>query len=414
MRRMIAALDVHKRMLMVVVGDARALQGEGTARFQKMRFRTTPSDLELLKQWLLEQGVTEVVMESTAQYWKPIWLTLEGHFQLFLAQAWSNRAPRGKKADFKDAERLLKRYVADELMLSFVPDAEQRAMRSVTRKREQLVADRVRIQNQVESLLEETRIKLSSVIADLFGASGLRILAALAEGITDPAQLVKLGDARLKCTTEELADVLNGSVTAIHQKLLKQALDHFDLLDRQIAEVVKMAGDLMASHQDALKRLAAIPGIGVIAAQHIIAETGPTAAAFDSAAQFSSWAGVAPGRNESAEENKSSRCAKGNAHLRRILCQAAQAAVRTKNSFFETRFNRMVHRLGYPKAIWAIARHLCVVIWKVLHQGEAYIEYGAPTNPQAAKRRLQRIQKDLRALGYSDQLVPVSVEGLRA
>jgi transposase len=404
MRRRIAALDVHKRMLMVIVGDAGALQGE----LRKVRFLTTPSELERLKQWLLEQGVTEVVMESTAQYWKPIWLALEGHFKLFLAQAWSNRAQNGKKSDFKDAERLLRRFVAGELVLSFVPDAEQREMRSVTRRREQLVSDRKRVQGQVESLLEETRIKLSSFVSDLFGASGVRILAALADGITDPAQLVKLADARLKCTTEQLADALDGSISKAHQKLLKQSLDQLELIDRQLVEVLQMAGELMASHEDALKRLAAIPGIRVISAQHIIAEVGPTASPFDSSAQFSSWIGVAPGRNESAEVNKSSRCPKGNAHLRRVLCQAAQAAVRTKNSFFQTKFNRLVCRLGYPKAIWAIARHLSVVIWKVLHQGESYIEYGAPTNSQAAKRRIQRLQKEFRALGYLVDLTPIT------
>ena len=409
MRRIIAALDVHKRMLMVIVGDASALDGE----LRKERFLTTPSDLERLKQWLLDQGVSEVVMESTAQYWKPIWLALEGPFKLFLAQAWSNRTRPGKKSDFKDAERLLRRFVAGELVLSFVPDAEQREMRSVTRRREQLVSDRKRVQGQVESLLEETRIKLSSFVSDLFGASGQRILAALAEGITDPAQLVKLADARLKCTTEQLADALNGSISTIHQKLLKQSLQQLDLIDRQIAEVEKMAGELMADHQDALKRLAAIPGIQVITAQHIIAEAGSTASAFDSSAQFSSWVGVAPGRNESAEVNKSSRCAKGNVHLRRVLCQAANAAVRTKNSFFQTKFNRLICHLGYPKAIWAIARHLSVVIWKVLHQGESYIEYGALSNPQALKRKKAENPKGLRALGFSDELVPVSVEGLR-
>lgn len=404
MKRMIAALDVHKRMLMVIVGDASALNGE----LRKARFLTTPSNLERLKEWLLDQGVTEVVMESTAQYWKPIWLALEGPFKLFLAQAWSNRAKHGKKADYLDAERLLRRLVAGELTLSFVPDAEQRAMRTVTRRREQLVSDRKCVQSQVESLLEETRIKLSSFLSDLFGATGLRILAALAEGITDPAQLVKLADARLKCTTEQLADALNGSISTVHQKLLKQSLDQLELIDRQLAEVLQMAGELMASHEDALKRLATIPGIRVITAQHIIAEAGPTASAFDSSAQFSSWIGVAPGRNESAEVNKSSRCAKGNMHLRRVLCQAAQAAVRTKNSFFQTKFNRLICRLGYPKAIWAIARHLSVVIWKVLHQGESYIEFGAPTNPQAAKRRVQRLEKEFRTLGFLVKLTPIT------
>jgi transposase len=168
-------------MLMAVV-----VSGAEEKQWEKRKFGTTTSELRHLMSWLQQLGTQEVVMESTAQYWKPVWLTLEGGFRLFLAQAWSNRAPRGKKADFKDAERLVRRPMAGELTLSFVPDAEQRLMRTLTRRRAQLTRDRVRIQNQVESLLEETRIKLSSMVSDLFGASGLRMLTALGEGETDP------------------------------------------------------------------------------------------------------------------------------------------------------------------------------------------------------------------------------------
>jgi transposase len=170
-------MDVHKRVLMVVAVEQAS--GEIVA---KRRFGTTTAELEHVKAWLRQHGVEELVMESTAQYWKPVWLALEDHFGLHLAQAWSNRAPRGKKSDFKDAERLVRRQLAGELTLSFIPDAEQRQWRSLTRRRTQLTRDGVRIHNQVESLLEEMRIKLSSVVTDLFGASGLRILAALARG----------------------------------------------------------------------------------------------------------------------------------------------------------------------------------------------------------------------------------------
>ncbi|MBI2680703.1 MAG: transposase [Candidatus Solibacter usitatus] len=151
----------------------------------------------------------QIVMESTAQYWKPIWLDLEPHFQqLHLAQAHSNRAPTGRKHDFADAQRLTRRLLAGELILSFVPDAEQRGWRTITRAKVQLVWDRVRLQNQLEALLEETRIKLSSVVSELLGRSGRRILQALGEGHTDPTRLAKLGDFRLQCSTEELADAL--------------------------------------------------------------------------------------------------------------------------------------------------------------------------------------------------------------
>jgi transposase len=186
MNGMIAGIDVHKRVLMAVIGTASEAGRPG--RFERHRFGTNSLEISNLSEWLTAHSVQEVVMESTAQYWKPVWLGLEERFGLHLAQAWSNRAPRGKKTDFKDAERLVRRYCAEELTMSFVPDAEQRQIRTMTRRRTQLTRDRIRIQNQMESLLEETRIKLSSVVSDLFGVSGLRILEALAGGETDAAK----------------------------------------------------------------------------------------------------------------------------------------------------------------------------------------------------------------------------------
>lgn len=403
MTKTIAGIDVHKRVLMVVVYQAR----EDSAEVEKRRFGTTTAELTHLLAWLEQRQVEEVVMESTAQYWKPVWLTLEGHFRLFLAQAWSNRAPRGKKADFKDAERLARRHAAGELTLSFVPEAEQRQLRSLTRRRTQLSRDRTRIQNQVESLWEETRIKLSSLLTDLFGASGLRILAALAKGESDPVQLASLADARVQCSAEELADALTGNVNSIQRRLLQQHLDHLELIEKQLAELDRLTAELMQEHAGAVARLVEVPGIRLLAAQQSVAEAGPTARSFDSAEQFSAWIGVSPGREESAEQNYHSRTTKGNVYLRRILCQVAQAAVRTNHCIFQQTFKRLLPRLGYPKAIWAIARHLSVVIWKILHDGVQYIEYGGTTSRLAAKRRLQRIRKELRMLGYSDDLKPL-------
>src|SRR2546422_3272380 len=191
----IAGIDVHKKVLMVVVIDASTPQEKPWRR----RFTTMPSELHRLLIWLREQGVEEAVMESTAQYWRSVWLELEPHMRLHLAQAFSNRAPRGRKHDFKDAERLVRRLIADELILSFVPNGEQRIWRSMTRMKVQLTRDRVRLQKQMECLLEEMRIKLSIVVSNLLGASGLRILHALAQGETDPKRLAELGDERLHC-----------------------------------------------------------------------------------------------------------------------------------------------------------------------------------------------------------------------
>jgi len=200
----VAGIDIHKKVLMVVVATAADevddATGEGLG-FECRRFGAGNQERMQVISWLQQRGVSEVVMESTAQYWKPVWLDLEPHFaKLHLAQAQSNRAPKGRKNDFRDAKRLARRLLAGELLLSFVPDAAQRTWRTLTRSKQQLVRDRVRLQNQLEALLEEMRIKLSGVISDLFGASGRRILKDLSQGETDPVKLAELGDDRLKCS----------------------------------------------------------------------------------------------------------------------------------------------------------------------------------------------------------------------
>lgn len=397
----VAGIDIHKKVLMVVVTDAAADPWE----FASRRFGTAAGEREHLVAWLQERGVQEIVMESTAQYWKPIWLELEPHFgRLHLAQARSNRAPRGRKHDFADAQRLTRRLVAGELILSFVPDAEQRGWRTLTRAKVQLVQDRVRLQNQLEALLEETRIKLSSVVSELLGLSGRRILRALAEGESDPAELAKLGDFRLRCSQEELADALRGQWQPLHRQMLQLFLERLGLLDRQIQELDRMAAAAMRPYQDAVVRLAAVPGFGPDSAQQILAEVGAQAQSFPSAAQFASWAGLCPGREESAEQNYSSRSPKGNPFLRRILTQAAQAAVKKKGSHFQIVFRRWRHKLGYPAAIWAIAHKLGRLVWKILHDGLHYQERGEQPDPARQRRRANKMVQSLRRMGYKVEI----------
>lgn len=407
----IAAIDIHKKVLMVVVAtvDSEVADTTGQAiEFECRRFGTGSSERQHLVSWLQERGVTEVVMESTAQYWKPIWMDLEPHFaKLHLAQAHSNRAPRGRKNDFRDAKRLARRLLADELILSFVPEAEQRMWRVLTRGKHQLIRDRVRLQSQLEALLEEARIKLSSVISDLLGASGRRILGALAQGETDPAKLAELGDDRLKCSKRELIDALTGSPEPIHQQVLKMDLERVQILDQHILTLDAMMAKQLHKHQEAVLRVAEMPGFGVDSAQQIIAEIGVDAAAFPTAAQFCSWAGTCPGRHESAEQNHSSRSPKGNRFVRRILTQAAQAAVKKKGSHFQSVFRRLLVKLGYRGAIWAIAHRLGRLLWKILHDSVRYREQGQETNPKAQKRRAQKLTLALRKLGYQVTLTPI-------
>jgi transposase len=390
-------------MLAVVVTE---LEEQGELRFQRRKFGTVDSQLKMLSGWLREAGVQEVVMESTAQYWKPVWRRLEGQCQLYLAQAQSNRAPRGRKRDFEDAERLVRRHIAGELILSFVPDAEQRLWRTITRTKHQLTRDRVRLQNQLESFLEDAHVKLGTCVSDLLGVSSQRMLRAMAAGQADPRQLATLADAHLRATPEELADALQAAVTLtpLHRHILRLFLERLELIDSQLLTLHQQIGQALRQHQQAVIRLAAVPGLGPDSAQQIIAEIGPAAANFPSPEQLASWVGVCPGREESAEVSKSNRSPKGNRMMRRLLSQAANAAQKSKGSIFQLHYRRLVVRMGHNKAIWAIAHRLCKLVWIILHRGAEYIEFGAERNLQALKRRTAKQLRELRALGY--QIIP--------
>ena len=410
----IAGIDVHKKMLAVVVSD---VEIDAQYQFERRMFGSNPEQLRSLATWLLEQEAEEVVMESTAQYWKPVWEALEKYWKpirekregagrmsgtLHLAQAESNRGRRGRKKDFLDAERLVKRLVARELNLSFVPDAEQRLWRTVVRRKYQLTRNRVQLQNRVESLLEEAHIKLSSFVSDLLGLSARRMLKALADGETNPAALAALADRKLRATQEQLCDVLGActELNPVYRRLLNMMLEELRLIDEQVGQLDQEMANLLGQHQDAVQRLAEVPGLGVDSAQQIIAEVGANAATFPSAKQLSSWVGACPGNEESAGVNYSHRCPKGNRNMRRILNQAANAAVKAKGTIFEIVYRRMVPRLGHKQTIGAVAHRHCVLIWEVLHQRVRYQERGPAVSKKNKQARTARMIRQLRRLGY--------------
>ncbi len=410
----IAGIDVHKKMLAVVVSD---VEVDGEYHFERRMFGSNPEQLRSLAKWLLEQEVEEVVMESTAQYWKPVWEALERYWKpirekregagrrsgtLHLAQAQSNRGPQGRKRDFPDAERLVKRLVARVLTLSFVPDAEQRLWRTVTRRKYQLTRNRVRLQSQLESFLEEAHIKLSSLVSDLLGASARRMLKALADGETNPTALATLADRNLRASPEQLCDALGActELKPVYRRLLKMVLEQLQFLEQQIGQLDQEMASLLSQHQDSVERLAEVPGLGVDSAQQIIAEVGATAATFPSEKKLSSWVGACPGDNESAGVNYSHRSPKGNRHMRRVLNQAANAAARTKGSIFELVYHRTVPRLGHQQTIGAIAHRQCRLIWLILHKGVRYEERGPAVTKQSKQRRTARMIRQLRSLGY--------------
>jgi len=410
----IAGIDVHKRMLAVVIADVTV---EGEFQFDRRMVGTSPDQLRGLAEWLVAREVDEAVMESTAQYWRPVWETLERVWQparrqcpdarpsagaLHLAQAQSNQGPRGRKKDFPDAERLVKRLVAHELTLSFVPDTDQRLWRTLTRRKYQLTRDRVQLHNRLECLLEEAHIKLSSLVTDLLGASSRRMLDAIANGETKPEAIAALGSARLHATPQPFCDAVGAcrDLAPVYRRLLQMMLEELRLIEGHIDAIDLELASVLRPHQHPIERLAAVPGLGVDSAQQIIAEVGPAAATFPSAKHLASWVGACPGNDESAGVNYSRRAPNGNRQMRRVLNQAANAAVKTKGSIFEVLYRRLVVRLGHAQTIGAIAHRLCRLIWKILHEGIVYEERGPAVTKERAHRRAAKMIRELRSLGY--------------
>jgi len=394
--RVVAGIDVHKNMLAVVI---RRQAGE-QAEYEKRKFGTTRAEIQHLEAWLRAQAVSEVVMESTAQYWRPVWYGLEAHFRLHLTHPLKTRAPRGRKSDFRDGQRLADRWSAGDLEESFIPGSEQRSWRWLSRTRVQLKKKLGVIHSQVEGLLEQGGIKLSAVVSDLFGVSGWAMLEHIARGITDVEVLAGQARGALRKKDPELKAALAGQLDPVYRMLLRQHMDQVRLLRRQVEELNQALAEAMQEHIAALHRLSKIPGVDLYAAQELLSEIGPNASAFASAEQFASWVGVCPGSQQSAGINYSARSAKGNRYLRRLLCQIAWAAIHTKDTFFAGLFARLKPRVEGKGAAWAVAHRIAKVVWLVLHQQVEYQEKGsAPPNERTLVRKFKRLLKEFGSLG---------------
>ena len=408
--RSIAGMDVHKKMLAVVIRR----QGGEQVEYEKRKFGTHRAVIQDLAAWLQARGVSEVVMESTAQYWRPVWNGLEPHFRLHLTHPLKTRAPRGRKWDFRDAQRLADRWSSGDLEESFIPGCEQRAWRQLTRARVQLKKELSVIYSHVEGLLEHGGIKLSAVVSDLFGVSGWAMLERIAQGVTDVEVLTGEARGALRKKVTQLKEALAGELEPVYRLLLRQQMDQVRLFRRQVEEINQALAEAMQEHLAALHRLTKIPGVDLYAAQELLAEIGPKAAAFASAEQFASWVGVCPGSQQSAGVNYSHRSAKGNRYLRRLLCQIAWAAIHTKDTFLPALFARLKPKVEGKGAAWAVAHRIAKIVWLVLHQEVEYQEKGsAPPNERTLVRKFKRMLKEFGSLGLDvrallDQQLPAS------
>jgi transposase len=393
----LAGIDVHKKMLAVVI---RQDQAKGDPLYEQRKFGTTRSEIEHLAAYLTQHLVTEVVMESTAQYWRPVWYGLEAHLALHLCHPVKTRGRRGRKSDFRDARRLVDRLHSGDLEDSYVPVAEQRDWRWLTRMRVD-VKDKIGVvRNQVEGILEEGGIKLAAVVSDPFGVSGWAILQKLAKGETEVEVLLAETRGTLRKKKAALREALAGRLTATMRLLLQQCLKQVELLREQIQEINQALGAAMKPYALILERLCQVPGVDLAAAQQILAEIGPRAVVFATAEQCASWAGIIPGSQESAGVNYSSRSPKGNRFVRRLFCQIAWAAARSKETFYAGLFQRLKPRVEAKGAMWSVAHRIIKVIWLMLHEDVAYQEKGpAAHNPVTLTRKFRRLIKEFQRLG---------------
>jgi transposase len=397
-----AGLDVHKKTVVaaiIVSNDA------GGLRKEVRTFDTMTSDLLALSDWLLGSGVSYVAMESTGEYWKPVFNLLENNFEVLLVNAQHIKAVPGRKTDVKDSEWIAELLRHGLLKASFVPPLGQRELRDLTRSRSTFVRTRATLVNRVHKVLEGANIKLGSVASDVMGVSGRAMLAAIVQGQSSPAEMAELARGRMREKRDLLAKALEGRVQAHHRFVLTELLAQIDSLDETIMRFNEQIEVYCRPFEEAVVLLDTIPGVGRETAEIIVSEIGTDMSRFPTADHLASWAGVAPGNHESAGKRRSGKTTHGNKVLGAALNQAAHAAAGTKDTYLSAQYRRLAARRGKKKAIVALEHTILVIAYHLIQRKEPYRELGADyfdkRRPEATAKRLV---KRLEQLGYSVSL----------
>jgi transposase len=408
-----AGLDVHQASIVCCV-----LIGLPGRKPQKLlrRFGTTTRELEALRAWLAEHGVTHVGMESTGVYWKPVYAVLEGHFDLIVGNAHHIKNVPGRKTDVKDAEWIAQLVRHGLVAKSFVPPPAIRDLRELVRCRRTLIETRTAVRNRVLKLLEGASIKLAGVASDVFGVSGLAMLEALAAGATDAAEMAGLARGRMRRKHAALEAALEGHLREHQRFLLAMQLRQLGEVERDLEALDARIDAQLAPFRAQHELLLQIPGVDRVTAAaslrrrssaSTLAEIGTDMGVFATARRLAAWAGVAPGNYESAGKPKGAGTRKGNVFLKSALFAAASAAVRTKGSYCRDKFNRLRARRGPVRALMAIAHKLLIAAFHLLATGEAFRDLGESYLDQVARRRsTARLIQRLSNLGYDVTLVP--------
>ena len=392
-----AGLDVHQATVVATV----RVPGPKGRQVITETFGTMAPDLLALCEWLQAYGVTHVALESTGVYWKPVYYVLEEGFTLLLINMQALKHVPGRKTDVKDSEWLAQLLECGLLRASFVPPPPIRELRDLTRYRVKQVQERAREVNRLCKVLEDTGLKLTSVLTDVMGVSGRAMLTALVEGTTDPVILAELARGRLRTKLPELRRALQGRFRRHHAFLVEQILAKIDFLDDTIARLNTEIDERLVPFEAMLTALDTIRGIDRIGAISIVAETGGDMSRFPTAGHLCSWGAMCPGHNESAGKRRSGKTRKGNRYLRATLIQAALGATHKKGSALQARYHRVKRHRGHKKAVVAVGHQILEIAYYVMRDGATYDELGADYfDRRHAERAVRRHVRQLEALGF--------------
>jgi transposase len=402
-----AGLDIGKDEVTACV---RTPDESGGRRQEIRTYATFTSRLEDLAEWLASEGVTQVAMEATGQYWKPVWYVLEDRgLELLLVNARHVKILPGRKTDVGDAAWLAELLEHGLLRGSFVPPAAIRELRDLTRYRKRLIQALASEGQRIEKSLQDAGIKLDSVASDILGVSGRAMLRALASGERDPQVLAGLAKGRLRTKERELREALRGRFREHHALLVSLALEHVEHLEAAIARLDERVDEVMVPFAAARDRLDTITGVGKRAAECMIAEIGVDMGVFPTASHLASWAGRCPGNNVTGGKRGSGKTRKGDVWLADVLTECAWAAARSRDTYLSAQFWRLARRIGKKKATVAVGHSILVIAWHLLTYDCDYEELGGNFFVRRdTDRARRRAVSQLQALGYQVTLEPTA------